>query len=54
MNFNEYQEKAATTAVYPDRGEVDGIMYAPLGLNGESGEVGEKAKKWCGIIKAKT
>ncbi len=45
MNFNEYQENAATTAVYPDRGEVGGIMYAALGLNGESGEVAEKIKK---------
>lgn len=45
MTFNEYQEAAARTAVYPDRGGQVGIMYAALGLNGESGEVAEKIKK---------
>lgn len=45
MTFNEYQEAASETAVYPARGGAVGIMYAALGLNGESGEVAEKIKK---------
>jgi len=43
MEFNEYQEKAGTTAIYPNRGE--NIYYPTLGLAGESGEVCEKIKK---------
>lgn len=45
MTFNEYQETASKTAVYPGRGAETGIMHAALGLNGESGEVAEKIKK---------
>ncbi len=39
MNIDEYQEKAASTAVYPK--EVKGI-YPALGLAGEAGEFCEK------------
>ena len=42
MNFNEYQEQAIKTAVFP---EELGILYPTLGLMGESGEVAEKVKK---------
>ena len=43
MFFKEYQEKARTTAIYPDLG--DNLWYPALGLCGESGEVAEKVKK---------
>lgn len=42
MNFNEYQEKAASTAIYPDKYR---IIYPALGLAGETGETCEKIKK---------
>ena len=42
MDFNEYQSEAINTAVYPKE---DGLIYAILGLVGESGEVAEKMKK---------
>jgi NTP pyrophosphatase (non-canonical NTP hydrolase) len=42
MNFNEYQEKAASTKNYPDN---IGLGYAALGLTGEAGEVANKIKK---------
>ena len=45
MTFNEYQELAAGTAIYPKRGEIAGLTYTVLGLNGEAGEVAEKIKK---------
>lgn len=40
MDFNEYQEKAGLTAIYPNP-----IVYPVLGLAGEAGEVAEKVKK---------
>lgn len=45
MTFDEYQEHAATTAIYPERGAIGGLAYTVLGLNGEAGEVAEKIKK---------
>ncbi|WP_353684352.1 nucleoside triphosphate pyrophosphohydrolase family protein [Thermodesulfovibrio sp. 3907-1M] len=41
MTFNEYQEKARRTAIYPE-----GWVYPALGLCGEAGEVAEKLKKY--------
>ena len=40
MNFNEYQKKARTTAIYKNP-----IIYPTLGLTGEAGEVADKVKK---------
>lgn len=43
MNFQEYQEAAKKTAVYPSIGE--SFVYPAMGLAGEAGEVLEKVKK---------
>ncbi len=40
MNFDEYQQAALTTAIYPRRGS--NLTYPALGLAGESGEICEK------------
>jgi NTP pyrophosphatase (non-canonical NTP hydrolase) len=40
MDFETYQEIAATTAVYKDK-----VVYPTIGLAGEVGEVSEKVKK---------
>jgi|TARA_B100000902_G_scaffold213734_1_gene203266 NTP pyrophosphatase (non-canonical NTP hydrolase) len=42
LKFNEYQELARSTAIYPAE---YGLVYTALGLAGESGEVAEKVKK---------
>jgi len=42
MNFNQYQEAARKTAIYP---KDEGLNYTVLGLVGEAGEVAEKLKK---------
>jgi len=44
LTFEAYQRGAASTAVYPGRGEGNWI-YPALGLAGESGEICEKIKK---------
>lgn len=43
MNFNEYQEAASKTALYPNRG--NNLTYPVLGLASEAGEVAGKYKK---------
>lgn len=43
--FDEYQKRAALTAVYPHRGEMAGLTYCTLGLAGEAGELANKVKK---------
>ena len=42
MRFDDYQEEAKKTAIYPDQYRV---VYPALGLAGEAGEVAEKVKK---------
>ena len=43
LSFNEYQEAADDTAIYPSVG--NNPIYPILGLVGEAGEVAEKMKK---------
>ena len=40
MDFDEYQQKALATAIYPHP-----IVYPTLGLTEEAGEVADKVKK---------
>ena len=42
-DFDRYQEKASSTAVYPDKGR--NFIYPTLGLADEAGEVVGKIKK---------
>ncbi len=42
--FDEYQERALKTAIYPGSGTMMGLAYTALGL-GESGEIQGKVKK---------
>ena len=43
MELKDYQERALTTALYPNVGE--NPIYPTLGLAGEAGEVADKVKK---------
>jgi len=43
MKFNEYQEKAKSTAIYPHHG--NNPFYPGLGLAGEAGEVSGELSK---------
>lgn len=47
MQLNEYQERIAEFAIYPesDSGSPNELTYLALGLGGEAGEVLEKTKK---------
>ena len=45
LTFNEYQARAASTAIYPGRGTIQGLTYTILGLTNEAGEVAGKLKK---------
>ena len=42
LDFNAYQKKAHSTALYPQ--EI-GLAYVALGLAGEAGEIANKTKK---------
>ena len=44
LTFLQYQARASTTAIYPGRRSVMGLVYAALGL-GEAGELQNKVKK---------
>ncbi len=41
--FDEYQDKALNTSVYPSMG--NNLSYPALGITGEAGEVADKVKK---------
>lgn len=43
MEFNDYQQRARQTALYPNKD--NNFIYPTLGLVGEAGEVAEKIKK---------
>ena len=43
MNFEEYQQQAKQTALYPNR--LKNLEYPTLGLTGEAGEVANIVKK---------
>ena len=43
MNFEEYQDAASLTALYPNR--LKNLEYPTLGLAGEAGEVANIVKK---------
>lgn len=43
MEFNKYQKKALSTALYPKKYKV---IYPAFGLGNEAGEVLGKIKKW--------
>lgn len=45
LSLNEYQQRAAQTAIYPGKGTALGLMYCALKLNGEAGEVAENVGK---------
>ena len=44
ITMNAYQAGTSTTAIYPGKGTIMGLIYVALGL-GESGEVQGKVKK---------
>lgn len=47
MKFNDYQDSATETAIYPEAGtgSFNALSYAVLGLSNEAGEVAGKLKK---------
>ena len=44
-DLDRYQNDACSTAIYPGRNTIHGIVYCALKLNGEAGEVAEKVGK---------
>jgi NTP pyrophosphatase (non-canonical NTP hydrolase) len=45
LSFNEYQKKAASTAIYKDGNEGRELFYVALGLAGEAGEFAGEVSK---------
>src|SRR5205809_5924309 len=45
LSLNDYQERAVSTAVYPGRGTMLGLLYVTTKLTGEAGEYSEKVGK---------
>lgn len=45
MTFEEYENKAGETAVYPGSDSPLGLMYVALKMNGEAGEFAEHVGK---------
>lgn len=47
LDFNEYQQEANKTAIYPEAGtgSFNAVSYTILGLTNEAGEVAGKLKK---------
>ena len=47
MDFYEYENAAASTAIYPESGQssLTALNYTVLGLCGEAGEIANKVKK---------
>lgn len=45
LGFNEYQEKAASTAIYKEDNEGRELFYVALGLAGEAGEFAGEVSK---------
>lgn len=45
MTFEEYEDDAVSTAIYPGRGYPTGLMYVALKMNGEAGELAEHVGK---------
>lgn len=45
MELNDYQKLTQSTAVYPNKGAFEGLVYASLGMTGEAGEFCNKLKK---------
>jgi NTP pyrophosphatase (non-canonical NTP hydrolase) len=45
VTLDDYEQRAASTAVYPGQGTVQGLVYTVLGLAGEAGEMANQVKK---------
>lgn len=45
LTFEEYSNRAETTAIYPGKNELLGLLYCGLGAANEAGEVAGKIKK---------
>ena len=45
LTFEKYAQVAQSTAIYPQQGTIQGMLYSVLGLTGEAGEVANKVKK---------
>lgn len=45
LTLDGYQQQAATTAIYPGQGTVQGLVYASLGAAGEVGELCDQVKR---------